>query len=166
MRAATFAKRLCVALETLGAAPAVISVDSYYKGWDQIDPRGAQFVDWEALASLNLEMLNAHLLALLAGEEVSVPEYDMKVSMPAPQSEWTPTRLRPAGLIIMEGIHCLNPHLTSRVPKKDKFRIAISPLSALHLDNLTPMSSTQVSAHINGLDTDRAPPLPPMAQPF
>ena len=67
----TFAKRLCVALEALGANPAVVSVDSYYKGWPDIDPRGAKHVDWEALASLNLTQLNDHLLSLLAGEEAS-----------------------------------------------------------------------------------------------
>ena len=65
----TFAKRLCVALETLGARPTVVSVDSYYKGWADIDARGAKHVDWEALGSLDLELLNAQLLALLNGDE-------------------------------------------------------------------------------------------------
>ena len=66
----TFALRLCVALETLGAKPTVVSVDSYYKSWKDIDARGPQFVDWESLAALNLDLLNDHLLKLLAGEEV------------------------------------------------------------------------------------------------
>ena len=140
----TFAKRLGVALETLGASPVVLSVDCYYKAWQDIDSRGMQFVDWEALASLNLELLNEHLLALMAGEEVLVPEYDMKTSMPMSQEHWTKTRVPPGGLVIMEGIHCLNPNLTPRVAKTDKFQIMISPLSALVLDDCNYISSSQV----------------------
>lgn len=140
----TFAKRLCVTLETTGLKPIVISVDSYYKAWQEIDSRGMQFVDWEALESLNLELLNAHLIALLAGEEVLVPEYDMRTSMPMSEDHWVATRLPAGGLVIMEGIHCLNPLLTPRVPKADKFQIMISPLSALALDESTFVSSSQV----------------------
>ena len=71
-------------------------------------------------------------------QEVKVPEYDMKVSEPMDEAHWVPMRLgQPGGVVIMEGIHCLNPTLTSRVAAKDKFRIAISPLSSLVLDDLT-----------------------------
>mmetsp|Transcript_22567 Transcript_22567/g.32992 ORF Transcript_22567/g.32992 Transcript_22567/m.32992 type:complete len:561 (-) Transcript_22567:147-1829(-) len=140
----TFAKRLCVSLETLGVKPIVLSVDSYYKAWQEIDIRGMEYVDWEALGSLNLDLLNDHLISLLDGEEVLVPEYDMKTSMPLPMDHWVKTRLPPGGIIIMEGIHCLNPHLTPRVPKQDKFQIMISPLSAVALDDLHMISSTQV----------------------
>jgi uridine kinase len=140
----TFAKRLCVGLETIGARPIVVSVDSYYKGWPDIDSRGVKYVDWEAISSLNLSLLNDHLISLLAGDEVEVPEYDMVTSMPAPQSQWKKTKLEPGGCVIMEGIHCLNPNLTSRVASKDKFCIAISPLSSIIVDDLTLISSTQV----------------------
>ena len=140
----TLAKRLCVTLETTGVRPIVISVDSYYKGWPDIDSRGMKYVDWESIDSLNLELLNAHLLALLAGEEVLVPEYDMRTSMPMPENHWTATRVPPGGLIIMEGIHCLNPALTPRVKKEDKFQIMISPLSGLALDDMNIMSCTQI----------------------
>lgn len=141
----TFAKRLCVALETLGARPAVISVDSYYKAWQDIDPRGAKHVDWEALDSLNLEQLNSQLLDLMQGKEVHVPEYDMRTSMPTDKSTWTPTKLRaPGGLVIMEGIHCLNPELTSKVERAAKFCICISPLGHVSLDDVRLVSSSHV----------------------
>ena len=107
----------------------VISVDSYYRAWQDIDSRGMAFVDWESLKSLNLELLNAHLLDLLAGREVLVPEYDMRTSMPMSEDHWVKTQLPAGGLIIMEGIHCLNPELTSRVSRSEKFQIMISPLS-------------------------------------
>ncbi len=140
----TFAKRLGMTLETTGVRPIVISVDSYYKGWPDIDARGMQYVDWESLDSLNLTLLNEHLISLLAGEEVLVPEYDMKTSMPMEKEHWVKTQLPKGGLIIMEGIHCLNPNLTPRVPKADKLQIMISPLSAVAIDNMTFISSTQV----------------------
>ena len=93
---------------------------TYYKGWPDIDSRGMQYVDWKSLDSLNLELLNWNLLKLLAGEEVLVPEYDMKTSMPCEESKWVKTQLPEGGIIIMEGIHCLNPALTPRVEKSDK----------------------------------------------
>lgn len=140
----TFAKRLCVSLETLGVRPVVISVDSYYKAWQDIDDRGMQYVDWEALRSLNLDLLNEHLIDLLAGKEVLIPEYDMRTSMPMTKDHWIKMRLPEGGTIIMEGIHCLNPELTPRVAREDKFQIMISPLSALAIDDVTFLSSTQV----------------------
>jgi len=140
----TFAKRLGVALETLGAQPTVVSVDSYYRGWPDINSRGAKHVDWEAMGSLNLDLLNAHLVALLRGESVRVPEYDMKTSMLMSEEHWTPTQLASGGLVIMEGIHCLNPALTPKVPRSDKFGVCITPLPALFLDDLALFSSSHL----------------------
>ena len=140
----TFAKRLSVSLEAVGVKPIVISVDSYYKAWQDIDPRGMQHVDWEDLAALNLDLLNENLVDLLDGKEVLVPEYDMVTSMPKGREHWINTRLPTGGLIIMEGIHCLNPKLTPRVAKEDKFQIMISPLAAVALDDLNMVSSSQV----------------------
>lgn len=140
----TFAKRLSVAIETLGGKPSVISVDSYYKAWSDIDSRGMQYVDWESLDSLNLELLNEQLNELLSGNEVMIPEYDMKTSMPMEQSHWIKTSVPLDGIIIMEGIHCLNPLLTSKISKELKYHIMISPLSGLILDDLNVISSSQV----------------------
>lgn len=140
----TMSKRLGVMLEAMGVEPTVVSVDSYYRAWQEIDERGMQFVDWESMKSLNLPLLNDQLLALLDGREVNIPEYDMKTSMPMTEDHWIPTKLASNGLIIMEGIHCLNPALTSKVPSSDKFHIMISPLSAVKIDDHNLISSSQV----------------------
>jgi uridine kinase len=140
----TFAKRLSLALETLGGKPTVISVDSYYKAWNEIDSRGMQFIDWESLSALNLDLLNEQLVDLLDGKEASIPEYDMKTSTPLPVSHWVKTAVPSDGIIIIEGIHCLNPQLTSRIPREYKYHIMISPLSALILDDHNLISSSQV----------------------
>jgi len=69
----------------------------------------------------------------------------MVKSEPVPESKWIPTRLRsPGGLVIMEGIHCLNPALTAKVARGDKFHVAISPLAALSLDDGGLVSSSHV----------------------
>lgn len=143
----TFAKRLQVQLEAFGYRPFVLSADNFYKAWKDITSEGPQKVNWEALDSLNLEQLNDVLLTLMAGKEAVIPEYDMKVSMPADKSLWTTAQLDNAngrGMIIMEGIHCLNPALTPAVPKAQKFQIAIAPIPALQLDAVHVLSGTTI----------------------
>jgi len=142
----TFAKRLQVQLEALGFRPEVLSVDNFYKAWQEINSEGPHKVDWESLDSLNLKQLNEVLLTLLSGSEALIPEYDMKVSMPMEKSHWKKMQLskRGKGLIIMEGIHCLNPALTSAVPKDQKFKIAIAPIPALQLDAFHVLSGTTI----------------------
>lgn len=142
----TFSKRLQVQLEALGFKPVVLSVDNFYKAWQDITPEGPQKVDWEALESLNLEQLNEALLTLMRGEEATIPEYDMKTSMPCDQAHWSKMKLSGTGkgIIIMEGIHCLNPALTSAVPKADKFHVAIAPIPALQLDAVHTLSGTTI----------------------
>merc|ERR1719401_1176007 len=142
----TFAKRLQVQLEALGYKPFVLSVDNFYKAWQDITSEGPHKVDWESLDSLNLKQLNEVLLTLLEGKEALIPEYDMKVSMPADKSHWTSMQLHPngKGMIIMEGIHCLNPALTPAVPKEQKFNIAIAPIPALQLDAVHVLSGTTI----------------------
>merc|ERR1712019_207680 len=105
-----------------------------------------QAVDWESLDSLNLPLLNEHLIALMSGKEALIPEYDMKVSMPADKSHWTPMKLasKEKGIILMEGIHCLNPQLTAAVPRESKFNIAIAPIPALQLDDFHVLSGTSI----------------------
>jgi len=142
----TFAKRLQVQLESLGARPEVLSVDNFYKAWKEITPEGPHKVDWESLDSLNLDQLNEVLLTLLGGKEAEIPEYDMKTSTPMDKSHWKKMQLNPrgGGLIIMEGIHCLNPALTASVPKDQKFQIAIAPIPALQLDAFHVLSGTTI----------------------
>lgn len=142
----TFAMRLQVQLEALGFKPLVVSVDCFYKAWQEITSEGPQKVDWESLDSLNLQQLNEVLVTLMAGKEALVPEYDMKISMPADRSHWKSMQLATSGrgIIIMEGIHCLNPALTPAVSKEQKFQVAIAPIPALQLDAVHVLSGTTI----------------------
>mmetsp|Transcript_39604 Transcript_39604/g.73387 ORF Transcript_39604/g.73387 Transcript_39604/m.73387 type:complete len:590 (+) Transcript_39604:74-1843(+) len=142
----TFAKRLQVQLESLGFQPEVLSVDNFYKSWQDITSEGPHKVDWESLDSLNLNQLNEVLPKLLVGEEQLIPEYDMKTSMPMDRAHWKKMQLKSEdkGVIIMEGIHCLNPALTAAVPKEKKFNIAIAPIPAMQLDAVHVLSGTTI----------------------
>merc|ERR1719230_2321283 len=81
----------------------------------------------------------------MAGKKTTIPEYDMKTSMPADKAHWTSMQLASkGGIIIMEGIHCLNPALTAAVPRDQKFNIAIAPIPALQLDAVHVLSGTTV----------------------
>lgn len=142
----TFAKRMQVQLESLGFQPEVLSVDNFYKAWQDITSEGPQKVDWESLDSLNLSHLNEVLVQLLEGKEQLIPEYDMKTSMPMDRAHWKPMQLKSVskGVVIMEGIHCLNPALTASVPKDRKFNIAIAPIPALQLDAVHVLSGTMI----------------------
>jgi uridine kinase len=142
----TFAMRLQVQLEALGFKPLVVSVDCFYKAWQDITSEGPQKVDWESLDSLNLRQLNEVLVNLMAGKEALIPEYDMKTSMPTDKSHWKSMQLPLSGrgIIIMEGIHCLNPALTPAVPQAQKFQVAIAPIPALQLDAVHVLSGTTI----------------------
>merc|ERR1712224_269733 len=96
--------------------------------------------------SLNLTQLNDVLLTLMAGKEALIPEYDMKTSMPVDRAHWSPLQLHKSGkgLIIMEGIHCLNPLLTAAVQKNQKFQVSIAPIPALQLDAAHVLSGTTI----------------------
>merc|ERR1719389_1417216 len=82
---------------------------------------------------------------LMSGQEAVIPEYDMKTSMPMDPVHWGKMKLRSGkGVLIMEGIHCLNPSLTPAVPKNQKFNIAIAPIPALQLDAVHVLSGTTI----------------------
>ena len=129
----TFAHRLLIALRVLGMKPTKVSVDDYYINRDRIPvgPDGQR--DFERMDTLDVELLNEHLVRLLQGEEIDAPEYDFVTGMRAAQTH----KMRvPAGEpVLIEGIHALNDALTPSVPRDMKFKIYISALTMLNLDD-------------------------------
>mmetsp|Transcript_5540 Transcript_5540/g.9091 ORF Transcript_5540/g.9091 Transcript_5540/m.9091 type:complete len:558 (-) Transcript_5540:418-2091(-) len=131
----TFAHRLNVTLQSFGLRPVTISVDDYYNPPEKIPltPEGNR--DYERVEALNIEQLNENLLGLFAGETVEIPSYDFHTQRP--KAHGHPLKLPEGGIIIMEGIHCLSPVLTNRVPRENKFLIAITPLTSVSIDSAT-----------------------------
>lgn len=129
----TFAHRLSIALRVHGLKPVKLSLDDYYRNRDSLplEPDGS--IDLERLDTLDVELLCEHLPRLLAGEEVQIPEYDFRTGMRMNHTH--PMKVEAGQPIIIEGIHGLNDALTRSVPREMKFKIYISALTMLNLDD-------------------------------
>ena len=128
----TTCKRLSVQLLTNGIRPVPISLDDYFvdRHLTPLDEKGDY--DYESLYALNLPLLNRQLEQLFAGEEVELPRYNFQTG----RSEKSGTRLRmaPNDVLVVEGIHALNPELTAQIPEEQKFRVYASALTTILLD--------------------------------
>ncbi|EAL45974.1 phosphoribulokinase /uridine kinase family protein [Entamoeba histolytica HM-1:IMSS-B] len=124
----TFAHKLGLGLQGVGYNPLVLSVDNYYvhKDYCPLGPDGKR--DWECIEALRLGLLNDHLCGLMQGKEIVVPQFDFATSTPLP-NKGTKVKLEKNGIIIMEGIHCLNERLTEKIPHDKKVKVFIAPLS-------------------------------------
>ena len=129
----TTCKRLSVQLAVNGIKPVPISLDDYFLDRDKT-PRDAKGdYDFEHLHALNLPLLNEQMTALFRGEEVELPRYNFQ----AGKSEMSGRRLRlhDDEVLVVEGIHALNPELMSQVPQEQIFRVYASALTTLLLDH-------------------------------
>jgi uridine kinase len=136
----TFSKKLSIQLQVLGRNPMAISLDDYFQP-RELTPRDEQGnYDFEALEALDIELLNRHLLALFEGEEVLVPEFDFHTGRR--KSEVRKLKLPPRAVLILEGIHALNDRLTPRVAADRKYKIYVSALTQLNLDDHNRISTT------------------------
>ncbi len=136
----TFSKRLAVALEGLGLKPVMISLDNYYKD-DRHTPRDAAGQpDYEHLRAVDVALFNRHVLRLIAGREVDLPSFNFHTKKREFQGERLV--LGDNQVLIVEGIHGLNPRFTRRVPDHHLFRIYISALTQLNIDANNRISTT------------------------
>ena len=125
----TFSKRLSVQLMTNLITPAAISLDDYFVNRQDTPRDEYGDYDYESLYALDLERFNSDLNRLLAGERVALPTYDFKSGSRIETGRTM--QLTPNTVLIMEGIHGLNPDLTPHIPEHQKFRIYVSALTSL-----------------------------------
>jgi uridine kinase len=146
----TTAKRLAIELKVLGLDPIAISLDDYYVGAEKtpLNEKGER--DYECLEALDVGLLNEQLLALFAGEEVEIPSYDFRVSRRREAGQGRRIRMDEKSILVIEGIHGLNDALTSRIDRDKKFKIYISALTQLNLDdhNRIPTSDNRLLRRI------------------
>ncbi|HMK08371.1 MAG TPA: nucleoside kinase [Anaerolineales bacterium] len=135
----TFSKRLSVQLLARGVRPLALELDNFFVDRDDT-PRGEDGAfDFEALEALDLDRLNRDLAALIAGETVRLPHYDFKHGV---QEEGQTARLEAGQVLLLEGIHGLNPALTPRLPRGQAYRVYASALTQLNLDRYNRVSTT------------------------
>ena len=138
----TFSKRLGIQLRVNGLMPVFISLDDYFVD-REITPKDENGeYDFESIYALDLELFNKDLNLLLLGEEAEIPNFNFKTG----KREWQGNKIKmPAnGVLIVEGIHGLNEILTASIAMDNKFKIYISPLTQLNLDDHNRISTTDV----------------------
>ncbi len=135
----TFSKRLSVQLLAQGISPYPVELDNYFVDREQtpVDENGQY--DYESLGAVNTRLLTDHLKRLTAGEEVQLPRYDFKTGRSVPGEV---ARIGKDQLLILEGIHGLNPHLIPEIGAKQTYRIYVSCLTQLNLDRQNRISTT------------------------
>lgn len=128
----TFCKRLSIQLLTCGIKPVQISLDDYFVNRELTPKDDKGDYDYESLYALNIPLLNEQLNALFAGEEVELPRYNFQSG----RSEKSGRKLKllPDNVLVVEGIHALNPELTAKIPEEQKFRVYASALTTILLD--------------------------------
>jgi uridine kinase len=131
----TFSKRLSLQLRVNGVRPVALSLDDYYIDRDRTPLDADGKPDFEIIEALDLPLLNEHLGALLKGERVLTPRYDFNTSKRAPERRWRPMQLGPTDILVVEGIHGLNERLSASVPHSMKYRVYISALTQLTIDD-------------------------------
>ena len=131
----TFIRRLGIQLRVNGIEPVGLSLDNYFVDRDRTPLGDDGKPDYEALEALDLELFNTHLAALLRGEVVEMPRYDFVHGRRADPERWTHQQLLPSQVLLVEGIHGLNHRLTPSVPEQAKYRVFISALTQLILDD-------------------------------
>ena len=138
----TFAGRLAIHLQMFGHPSRRISMDDFFINRDDlpVDENGKQ--DFETIDALDTRLLADSLNGLLSGEEVFMPNYDFTTG----EKEYLtpPITLKPGEIIILEGIHGLNPRITEMLPADEIYRVFVSALTCLNLDDHNRIRTTDV----------------------
>lgn len=128
----TFSHRLSIQLRANGLAPHPIAVDNYFVEREETPRDKEGNYDFECFGAVDVELFNEQMQKLLAGEEVVIPNFNFRNG----HKEYggKPKKLGPNDVLVIEGIHCLNPELTRQLADENKFKIYISALTQLNVD--------------------------------
>jgi len=135
----TFSKRLSIQLLSEGISPFALEMDNYFvdRAETPLDENGNY--DFENIEALNLKLLQEHVERLVAGEKVHLRHYNFREGRNEPGEE---VQLEPGQMIILEGIHGLNPKLLGDIPPEETYRVYVSCLTQLNLDRQNRISTT------------------------
>lgn len=136
----TFAKRLSIQLTAHGLKPHIVSVDNYFHNRADTPKDENGDYNYEILEALDVELFNEQMTALLKGERVIMPEYNFQTG----KKEYGDVYMEMGeeDILVIEGIHCLNDKLSYSLPKESKFKIYISALTQLNVDEHNRIATT------------------------
>lgn len=128
----TFSHRLSVELRTYGLKPHPIAVDDYFVNREDTPKDENGEYNFECLEAIDVEQFNKDMLALLRGEKVELPSFNFKTGKREYKGKFK--QLGPDDILVIEGIHGLNPKMSYSLPDESKFRIYISALTSINID--------------------------------
>ena len=129
----TFCKRLSVQLLASGVKPVQISLDDYFVNREETPKDEQGEYDYESIYALNIPLINEQFNALFNGQEVELPKYNFQTG--SSEKSGNKLHLEENNVLVVEGIHALNPILTAQIPDDKKFKIYASALTTILLDN-------------------------------
>lgn len=129
----TFAKRLEIQLRANGLKPFVLSLDNYFVDRDKTPKDKEGNPDFESPEAINLDLFQAQILDLIKGEAVDIPRFNF---ITGKSEKWKTIRIDKYGIVIVEGLHGLNPLLSEKIPESLKFKIYVSVLTQINIDNI------------------------------
>jgi uridine kinase len=143
----TFSRRLSIQLLANGLRPFALELDNYFVDRERTPRDENGEYDFESLSALDVPLFNENLLRLLDGQEVRLPRYNFKTGF---REEGQRVRLQPDHIVIVEGIHGLNPNLVPNIPPGVAYRIYVSALTQLNIDrhNRVPTTDTRLIRRI------------------
>lgn len=136
----TFTKRLCTQLRVNNIQPVMISLDDYFVDRDKNPKKPDGSYDFESLRAIDIQFFNEQLLALYAGEEVHLPEFDFITGKRHLRTE--SVRMTPGSVVVVEGLHALNDELSRVVPRYEKCKIYLGALTQLAINDHNRISTT------------------------
>lgn len=144
----TFSKRLSIHLRVNGLRPIALSLDDYFVNRDDCPRDEDGDYDFESIDALDVALFNEHLKALLEGRVINMPKFNFEHGCREEVSK--PMSIDESQMIIIEGIHGLNPRLTESIADENKFRIYVSALTSLNIDdhNRIPTTDTRIIRRI------------------
>jgi len=138
----TTSRKLTMYLKAFGFNPKPLSIDDYFVDRDDTPKLPNGDYDFESIGAVNTDLFNEHLSKLIAGEEVSIPTFNFFKG----KGEYlgNKIKLEENDILIIEGLHAINEELTSSIAKDAKFKVYLSPLSDLNIDNHNMISNSDV----------------------
>lgn len=137
----TSSKRLSIQLMVNGLKPYTIEMDNYFVNREDTPLLPDGTYDFESLRALDLELFSKHMESLIAGETVRMPKFNFKTGL---REEGKELKIPSNGILVIEGIHALNPELLKNIQDRQKFKIYVSALTQLNMDNGNRISTTDV----------------------
>lgn len=135
----TTSKKLSMFLNSFGLNPKPLSLDDYFLPREKTPRLPNGDYDFESLNAIDIELFNNQLKKLLNNEEVIIPTFNFKTGIPEYKNR---LKLNENDIIIIEGLHCLNEELTKLVPRENKYKVYVSPLTDLNIDDYNIVSTS------------------------